>query len=85
MTRRQAQRVREALPKLLRDMRDGAGLSQVALAERIGRPQSFVSKYENGARRLDVVELFELCAACGLTLSRFAARLERAANGETVA
>lgn len=80
MTKRQAERVREALPKLLRDMRDRAGLSQVALAERIGRPQSFVSKYETGARRLDIVEVFEVCAACGLTLSRFAAGLERAAS-----
>ena len=80
MTRRQAQLVREALPKLLREMRDGAGLSQVALAERIGRPQSFVSKYETGARRLDIVEVFEICAACGLTLNKFAARLERAAH-----
>ena len=81
MTRRQVQQLREALPKLLREMRDQAGLSQVALAGRIGRPQSFVSKYETGARRLNVVELFEVCAACGLTLSRFASRLERAANG----
>lgn len=74
--------VREALPQLLREMRSEAGLSQVALAERIRRPQSFVSKYETGARGVDLVEVFEICAACGVTLSRFAARLERAAAGK---
>ena len=80
MTRRRVQELRDALPQLLRDMRSEAGLSQVALAKRIGRPQSFVSKYETGARRLDVAELFEICAACGVTLSKFGTRLERAAS-----
>jgi len=61
-------------------MRSEAGLSQVALAKRIGRPQSFVSKYETGARRIDVAELFEICAACGVTLSKFGARLDGAAS-----
>jgi len=73
--------VREALPRLLREMRGEAGLSQVALAERIGRPQSFVSKYETGVRRLDIVEVFEICSACGVTLNTFGTRLERAAGG----
>lgn len=81
MTKRRAHGLRNALPVLLREIRSEAGLSQVALAKRIGRPQSFVSKYESGARRLDVVELFEICVACGVTLTRFGARLERAAGG----
>ena len=81
MTQRRAQMVRQALPRLLREMRGEARLSQVALAERLGRPQSFVSKYETGARRLDIVEVFEICSACGVTLSKFGARLERAADG----
>lgn len=80
VTARLVQGLREALPRLLREIRGEAGLSQVALARRIGRPQSFVSKYETGARRLDIGELFGICAACGVTLSKFAARLERAAN-----
>jgi len=78
MTKSRAQVVREALPRLLREIRKEAGLSQVAVAERIGRPQSFVSKYESGLRRLDIVDVFEICAACGVTLSRLGARLERA-------
>lgn len=80
LSKRLRQDLREALPQLLREIRDEAGLSQVALAERIGRPQSFVSKYESGARRLDIVELFDICAACAVTLSKFCARLERAAK-----
>jgi transcriptional regulator with XRE-family HTH domain len=37
-----------------------AGLTQVEVANRLERPQSFVSKIESGERRVDVVELSEL-------------------------
>ena len=40
-----------------------AGLTQQALATRINRPQSFVSKYERGERRLDVLEFVMMCHA----------------------
>jgi len=40
--------------------RQAAGLTQQVLADRLGRPQSFVAKYENGERRLDVVEFLEI-------------------------
>jgi transcriptional regulator with XRE-family HTH domain len=40
-----------------------ANLTQLDVANRLGRPQSFVSKYESGERRLDVVEFLEVCAA----------------------
>jgi transcriptional regulator with XRE-family HTH domain len=53
------------LRELLIEARSRAGLTQVAVAERLGRPQSFVSKYEVGERRLDVVEFLEVCAAVG--------------------
>ena len=51
------------LQKLLRQVREEAGLTQVELATRLGKPQSFVSKYESGERRLDLVELQEICEA----------------------
>jgi transcriptional regulator with XRE-family HTH domain len=42
------------------------GLSQQALAERLGRHQQFVSRYEIGERRLDVVEFIDVAKALGL-------------------
>ncbi len=67
---------REPLLDLLRQIRRDARLRQVDLAERLGQPQSFVSKYESGQRRLDIQELRSLCKAVGITLEQFVARLE---------
>lgn len=63
------------LQNLLREIRTEAGLRQVDLAEKLREPQSFVSKYERGERRLDVVELEHVCECCGITLGAFVARL----------
>lgn len=43
-----------------------AGLTQVQLAKRLSRPQSFVSKVERGERRLDLVEFLEVARAIGI-------------------
>ncbi|MBB4637495.1 helix-turn-helix domain-containing protein [Longimicrobium terrae] len=67
---------RVVLRKLLREVRKEAGLRQVGLAERLGRPQSFVSDVEKGQRRVDVLELREICVACEIPLAVFIARLE---------
>ena len=66
-----------ALLVLLRQIRLDAKLRQVDLAERLGHPQSFVSKYESGERRLDILELRSLCKAVGITLEQFVAKLEQ--------
>lgn len=47
---------------LLIAARRSAKLTQVEVAEKLDRPQSFVSKYESGERRLDVVEFIEVCS-----------------------
>ena len=65
------------LKELLRDIRERAGLRQVDVAEAINRPQSFISEFEAGQRRLDLVELREVCVACGTTLRRFTDEYER--------
>ena len=42
-----------------------AGLTQQAVADRIGKPQSYVAKVERMERRLDIIEYFELSEAIG--------------------
>lgn len=64
------------LQELLRQVRREANLRQVDLAQKLGEPQSFVSKYENGERRLDILEIREVCMAIGIPLEEFARRLE---------
>ena len=54
----------EALRETLVEMREEAGLSQRALAEKLGRERSFVGRIELGERRLDLVEFFWVCQAC---------------------
>jgi transcriptional regulator with XRE-family HTH domain len=53
------------------------GLSQAQLAERLGRPQSFVSKYERGERRLDFVEVVEIAEALRVDLCDLVTELRR--------
>lgn len=66
----------ERLHALLRQVRIDAGLRQTELAERLRQPQSFVSKYETGERRLDLIEVREICSALGLSLVEFVQRFE---------
>jgi transcriptional regulator with XRE-family HTH domain len=46
--------------------RESAGVTQAALARRLGRSQSFVAKYELGDRRLDVVDYLAVCRELGV-------------------
>jgi predicted XRE-type DNA-binding protein len=66
----------EQLTGTLRRFRVQAGLSQVEVARRLGVPQSFVSKYENGERRLDLIELEQVARALGTTLGLLVAAFE---------
>lgn len=65
------------LLRLLREKRKKAGLSQIELAQRLGRSQSFVSKYESGELRLDLVELQSICRALDMSLSSFVRQFEK--------
>lgn len=44
-------------------LRKAKGLTQAQLADKLGRPQSFVAKYEGAERRLDVLEFLDVTAA----------------------
>lgn len=57
-------------------LREEAGLRQVEMAERLNRHQSFLSKYEGGQRRLDVIELRAVAGALGINLSELVRRFE---------
>ena len=50
---------------LLKELRVNAGLRQIDVASALGIQQSMVSKYEVGERRLDILEIRELCALFG--------------------
>ncbi len=59
---------------LLRTIRRERGVTQVQLAERLGVPQSWVSKNERGERRLDFGEVEVVCEAMGVSLRTFRRR-----------
>src|SRR5260370_14849109 len=74
-------RKQELLLSLFRAIREEKGLHQTDVAAALGRPQSFVSKYEAGARRLDLLELKEVCDAIGVELTEFVRRFEATLEG----
>ncbi|MEI2453680.1 helix-turn-helix transcriptional regulator [Lysobacter firmicutimachus] len=64
------------LVRLLKEVRLASGVTQVGLAEALGRSQSHISDIENGTRRLDLIQLREYCLACGVSLVSFVKRFE---------
>ena len=67
-----------ALRTLLRQMRKKADLDQTELANKLERPQSYVSKYEIGERRLDLVDVYLITDALGVPFPVFADMYEKA-------
>lgn len=51
------------IAQLLTELRQQRGWLQQDLADRLKRTQSFVSRYESGARRVDLVELLDILRA----------------------
>jgi transcriptional regulator with XRE-family HTH domain len=66
----------KALLSLLRQLRTQAGLRQADMANALGKPQAFVSYYESGARRLDLLELRKICGILGIPLIEFIRQFE---------
>lgn len=61
----------ERFRRMLVEFRKEAGVSQEEVAERLGERQTYVSKCERGARRVDVVEFVEIAKACGYDPAEF--------------
>ena len=59
-------------------LRMGSGLRQSELAHKLVVPQSFISKIESGERRIDLIELREICKALGSNLEEFVKEFEKA-------
>jgi transcriptional regulator with XRE-family HTH domain len=70
----QDDRYRELI-SLLVQRRGELGLSQSALAARLGTHQQFISRYETGERRLDVVEFCDIVGQLELNPTELIERL----------
>ncbi len=57
--------------------RQQKSLTQDELARILGKPQSFVSKFENGQRRLDVVELIEIASVLDLDAGELMSQIQK--------
>ncbi|MCY1487552.1 hypothetical protein D9M68_212260 [compost metagenome] len=64
------------LLRLLKQCRVEAGLTQAQFAQVLERPQSFASDIERGLRRLDLVQLRDICIALNIGLVEFVQRFE---------
>lgn len=62
---------------LLVERRKRAGLTQVEVAALLKKDQSYVSKFESGVRRLDVVEFLAVARAIGFDPAKFINELNR--------
>lgn len=59
------ERYRDLIQRLVAG-RVASGVSQAVLANKLGKPQQFVSRYEIGDRRLDAIEYVDVARAIGL-------------------
>ena len=66
----------EVLVELLQEYRERAGVTQVELSKVLGRSQSFVSDIERGQRRIDLIELRDICRELGGEVVEFVKALE---------
>lgn len=65
------------LSELLTEARKQSGLSQQEVADRLGRPQTYVSRVERGTRQMDLVEFMELAEVIGIDAAEFIRKLRK--------
>lgn len=68
----------------LKRMRVESGMTQAQCSAALGRPQSFMSDVERGVRRLDMVQLRDLCIVLGNDLLGFTKSFEHALSRDNV-
>jgi len=69
------------LLRLLRHYRMESGLTQGQFANALQRPQSFVSDMERGFRRIDLIQLRDICEVLNISLLDFITRFEADLSG----
>ena len=57
----------QTMRDLLTEARKDAGHTQTGLAWELGKSQSYVSKYERGERRLDLIEVIDIARVLGVS------------------
>ncbi|MFI8480144.1 helix-turn-helix domain-containing protein [Pseudomonas sp. NPDC078700] len=80
MTKAIYRREHEIFLQELKRLRLESGMTQAQCSEALGRPQSFMSDVERGVRRLDIVQLRDLCIALKTDLASFTRAYEQAIN-----
>ncbi len=68
----------DAFRAKLVELRQAAGLTQRQLAMRLGRVPSVIAHIEKGQRRVDTLELYRICKACGVSAEKVAKDLMKA-------
>lgn len=71
------------LRRLLVEARKDARLTQQQVAAKLGLPQSYVSKYENGERKLDVIEFLAVCDVLGASTADIIESIRGSASSST--
>jgi transcriptional regulator with XRE-family HTH domain len=66
------------LGRVLVEARERAGLKQSDVAARLGLPASYLSKIENGTRRLDVIELIQIAEAMEVDAAEMVREVQKA-------
>jgi len=61
----------KAIVERLKEARRETGLTQVEVAKKLGKTQSYVAKIESGQRRFDVVQLKAFAILCNRPLDFF--------------
>jgi len=56
----------KTLRERLKQARLDAGLRQVDVAQQLAKPQSYIAKMESGERKLDFIEVLDICSSLGI-------------------
>lgn len=68
--------------QVLKRMRVQSGMTQAECSAALGRPQSFMSDVERGVRRLDIIQLRDLCQVLGSDLCSLIDSFEQALSNQ---